>query len=494
MNVAFTLPPPLPPQAGTLDVIREQAERASFAFRGYRFHLLGDRSLPDPQLQKALVGCRTPDDVIAALARAFYGEGQLGAQLVHARSGKDVYVLVVIQPIAAVRGPEVLLPFFADVTHSDDSELMPRVLLADLYTERARLDGQAKLLQSERGHVLDLNATELDLSPARFGVEFSNPGNRFVGREFVDVDARYDNRYGDRFSVQWRSSLKRWYDDNADRYDEVALGANRVTPYGVFGIGAHQREYRTPDDPVVLKGTLRDGELSWLYPLAASLGRRWISNVRVQYIHDEQRIGDEPGVREAFPTVQAGIRYMRNIDRGGGMWKSDVGLSLRKGLGGDRHDTTNDLSFLAWSPTLAITYDFDPKLSLSWNTLSQYATTNVPQQAQWVLGGANSLVAYLPGVAIGDSGLNSAVTLQYETAEFADFRLQFRLFGEYGNARFDGEETVSLADLGAEIILRWRKTLRASIASAVPIADRNIDRQQRKDAEANLVFSLKASF
>ena len=53
---------------------------------------------------------------------------------------------------------------------------------------------------------------------------------------------------------------------------------------------------------------------------------------------------------------------------------------------------------------------------------------------------------------------------------------------------------MELADIGAELGLRWRPHLRATLSAALPVYDRGIDERRREDSEAKLLFSVKALF
>src|SRR3546814_15428450 len=73
-------------------------------------------------------------------------------------------------------------------------------------------------------------------------VDFGNPGNRFVGRHFLDVDLHHSDDSGDQFKLLWHTALTGISDGRTDDYNEETLSWARVTTSGVWGPSGTDRK------------------------------------------------------------------------------------------------------------------------------------------------------------------------------------------------------------------------------------------------------------
>ncbi len=499
--MAVTLPPPLPPEQAPLAEIQQQIPRAQLRAGRYRVHLVGEIGLDIERIAQALGVADSAETVARAVGDAYRQAGRLGAQVHYAADGDDLYISVSEKPLLGVAAPRELAPFFRGADELSASELEPRRMLASAYAERARIGAQTSLQPASDGYLLDIEAQALDQRPARFSAEFANPGNRFAGRYFAELEGSYADRHGDLLTGSWRSALTHLNDDEfgADDYNEGTLSASSVTPIGIFGLTVRALDY-SRDKGLRVDGDVDEAEFAWLYPLAATQRSGLIGELRYQYSDYRERRGQEleTSLHERYPSVQAGLLYRRD-----GVapqdWDFSLGLTARKGLRSEPVAGAGDLDFLLWRPTASLNRDLGDSLGLGFSVSSQYSAYRLPAQAQWVLGGLDNLSAYLPGVAIGDSGLLALADLQIDAPDLFGLRVLPRVFAEYGLAHLQqalaGEpSTVELADIGAELGLRWRPHLRATLSAALPVYDRGIDERRREDSEAKLLFSVKALF
>src|SRR3546814_15154805 len=116
----------------------------------------------------------------------------------------------------------------------------------------------------------------------------------------------------------------------------------------------------------------------------------------------------------------------------------------------------------------------------------------------WVLGGIDNVAAYLPGVAVGDTGAYGALDLLYHGWQLAGVRFSPRVFVEYGLSRYEQQSdaatrgTSMMSDVGGELQASWR-FLETSLALAAPIPQRRVSSSLPDDSEAHLLFMVTAN-
>jgi hemolysin activation/secretion protein len=125
----------------------------------------------------------------------------------------------------------------------------------------------------------------------------------------------------------------------------------------------------------------------------------------------------------------------------------------------------------------------------------------VPEQQQWVLGGISSLHAYVPGVAVGDSGLLLRLSGERVLLDHARWNLRLRGFLEYGAARYAQDEaprpaggTQALADAGAEVVLGCKPYLEMALTAAAPWFDQGVQPSVLSETRSHFFFRLTARF
>src|SRR3546814_17177539 len=97
--------------------------------------------------------------------------------------------------------------------------------------------------------------------------------------------------------------------------------------------------------------------------------------------------------------------------------------------------------------------------------------------------GIDNSAAYLPGVAVGDTGAYGALDLLYHGWQLAGVRFSPRVFVEYGLSRYEQQSdaatrgTSMLSDVGGELQASWR-FLETSLALAAPIAHRRSEERR----------------
>lgn len=533
--MAVTLPPVIPPQqAEVAQLQRQGAESAAFDFQSWRVHVLGPAVLDRDTLASATQEAATLSDVVRNLAARYYEAGYPAAQLRYGLAGSDLYVVATLGKLARIEGPQALKSYFEDLAGLDpltDSAFEQRRVLATAHADRAGLQVEPVFRPDPSGdaYTMTLEPVPEAPDPTRFKIELGNPGNRFVGRHFLDLDLRHGLASGDEFNATWRTGLKGLNDDEAaDRYDEEMLSWSRVTRYGIFGLSGRNVDYRidlraesdrplyrllrnllpflppnTGEQPI--KGDIQQIEAAWAYPLAADFHSRWSVNAKLDYTLKELELRDSDAriQHQEYGSIEAGTAYGRTIDIGERRLDLDGGLALRKGLGSDETDEATslaDLGYLLWRPQLSARLsqgDFSTRLEL----YAQLTGDSVPEQSQWVLGGLGNLASYLPGVAVGDSGGLARLQVDYRLFGKGErHALVPRAFVEYGYARFENPQaglpggTPAIADAGVELAFSYSGWLDASLAYAESFHERDIDKQTLDDADANIYFRAALKF
>lgn len=495
--MAIELPPPLPPQPLPAAQLRQIAGTQTVDFQHYRIHLPADGVLQAHMVEEAIAGADTIDEAMSALSQAWYAKGHLSTQLLYAVDADDIYVGLFRRKISALEAPESLRPYFAPLVGAaaSDRAFETQRALANVKADRAGIAAQARLEPTADGATLQIEPDGRELPTTTVKADFGNPGNRFVGRHFFDLDLRHSNQAGDQFKLLWNTALTGISDGRADDYNEESLSWDRVTTAGVWGIGGRAIDYNGGGDR---DGTVREARLTWLMPLAATLHSRLLLDARVDYLNRELSTTDTQ-LREEYPSVQLAVHYSRSASPDAGPLDLDIGSTFRKGLRSDVASTGADLDYFLWRPTVSVNL----ALSDDWNTglllAGQLSTNTLPLENQWVLGGIDNLAAYLPGIVVGDTGAYGALDLLYRGWNLGEVHVSPRVFVEYGLSRYERQSdaatngTSMLADVGGELHASWR-FLETSLALATPIAHHRVSSTLRDDSEANLLFRVTARF
>lgn len=499
--MAIDLPPPQTPLESTPEQVQQGSAYGSYEFQTYRIHLHGTPVLSAAAVQAALSGADTISNAVRALAQASYLAGYPAAQLSYALVGEDLYVLASPGKLDRVQAPNRLLPYFEGLNGADPltaRDFERRRMLASVHADRAGVDTQTSIVTEGEETVLTLKSAR-GPEPTVLRFEFGNPGNRFVGRYFGDLELRTATPEGDEFRLFWREGFRDLGDNpNNGQYHEQNLGWNRVTPWGIFGLSGRYVDYGFEFNAAPFSGEIAQVEGAWLYPVYADFNTRISAQAKLDYTDktledvNGNTVQDQP-----YSSVELAATAARSFRWLGHRWDADAGLAVRQGLGdSDRALAFADLGYLLYRPSGRIKFHWNEQLNTSLEANAQLTSDTVPEQNQWVLGGAGSLSAYLPGVAVGDSGLLVRSVTEYRgLPEVYGLQLTPRGFVEFASTRLEnGGVTQRAADIGAEVNVRVYSWLEAAVAYAEPLEKRNIPVAAQDAADANLYFRLNARF
>lgn len=509
----FAPPPPTPEQATVASVREAGREVASVAYRDYRIHIHGAAVLDADAIAAAMAAAGTLSDAVRALAQAYCDAGYPATRLYYARVDRELYVLVQPRGIVAVRAPEPLRRYFEGLPGREPlrtTDLEPQRVLASAHADRAGLTAEPIFVRESGGEVLDLKPHD-GPDPTSLALEFGNPGNRFSGRYFLDLEIHHARPSGDEFDLSWSRALTGLDDGNgAEDFDEQNLGWSRVTPWGLFWLrGRHvsfsqQQERGGPGTgAATYDGSTRELDLSWSYPVFADLDSRTTFDLGIHYTqHEQAEILGAEVLSQEYGALQAGVFHAVRLRLRERELLIDGGVTLRGGLGDERLNdplVAADLGYALYQPELHIELPLRRNWNLRLESFAQYTDDALPQEEQWVAGGFDSLQAWVPGVAVGDRGALVRLVVGRDAPE-PGFRLKPAVFVEHGYAEFEiappgypgGEQW--LTDAGLELSADLDGWLQAKLVWAQPLQEDGIDQARLDDSEANVFFSLKAQF
>lgn len=506
--MAVDAPPALPPIAAPVQELRQAAagSRIRTAFGEFELSIDAAGILDADDINDAIDGATDLSTAVRLIARAAYIAGYPGAQLSYARDGNTVWLRLRPGEIAGARAPEPLNQYFASMEpvplRADDLE--PRRALASVHADRAGTDYQARVDSPDDGRgTLRLRETGGNDRNAQTYVEIGNPGNRFVGRHFIDGLMRRGFGSGDELTGFARFAITAWNDEEDSDLNELLLNWSRVNRFGIFGLGWHRVGYDLNVGGEPISAEIREAELTWLYPLFADFASRTTLRAKAERTRNEVYTdGDGQLIRrELYTSGEAGVGYTRTMLLGADRIELESELAFKQGFGDDNVAlTVADLGYSLWRPAVRGRYISKSGQTWTLEYSGQFSSDAVPEQQQFVLGGVGNLHASLPGLAVGDSGGLARLQWQPTDRQWLGVIGKLKVFAEYGYAQFEtdrgGRSTQqrSQSDVGLEVTgeFPYGWTLAATYASV--ISESGIDEQAAEDAEADFFFRLRKTF
>lgn len=275
-------------------------------------------------------------------------------------------------------------------------------------------------------------------------------------------------------------------------------------------------------DAEILQLALRGEQVLYSTPW-----NRILLNQKIQHIDSsiEQKDFGYTLLDEVYQTAEIGAKYIKTTyyTEDSSASQLTLGLSLKAGIGdgGTLDDysayqqayfTANPTAssapevvpqarsaeFIALLPTANYQLRLGKKSALNVTAKAQFSDEQVPQQQQFVLGGMNSLSAYLPGVLIGDSGYFVSAGLE-RAYQLGDFKLVPRVFAEYGGAWYEnasspeGDEQ-SVADAGLGLKVSFHEQLYSEVVVARPLTDDVQNEDFLESLEADFYWRVRLTF
>ena len=505
--MAIDLPPTLPPQLVDVAGI-EAAARAGASTVYKRFTVFLDDSaacLQADMLTEAADNADTLSDVVRALARSCYAAGYPSSQILYARDGDTIFVTAAERIVGRMSLPPEYHSYFEGLVGEalTDNALEPKRALAGAKADRHGEDLQLGMaLEPDETVVFGAQASTGKPS-GKLTPQFGNLGNRFVGRYLAALDIEQSFRGGWTTMAAARTALRGLNDDNglrADRYNEQQLGVSKVTPWGIFGITGRAVQFDDIEDAALpFAANIEQGSLNWASILSASFQHRLTATAEVERINRETELrpGDLLAFRELYTAVGLGVGYERKLGLGGSDLTLSGSVGVSQGLGDDDNALTlADLGYTLFRPELGANYALPAGWSVGLQARAQISSDVVPEQKQWVIGGTDSVHAFLPGVASGDEGHAAKLQVRAPKVELGPIEVTGRVFVETAEAESNqpGSSSISLADAGIGLDWNWGKYARGLVAYADPIDDDDLTEAARRASDANVLFAIAIDF
>lgn len=504
-------PAPSTPTRG--DAARLQADSnqdsVSVQVAGYTLYVHAPGVLDEVEIAAATAGMEDLSNAIRALAAAAQRNGVLAPKTLYVRSGNDIFVSLFAGTVNKITAPEKLMPYFDNFGRDEPLSIdafEKKRLLASIHATRMGA-GYTPVFEPAEGNAynLTLKRRAEAVNPGSVRVNLSNSGNRFTGREFLDLDVRRGTTSGNEFSVLARTAARVLQLDEVEPgsdYYETQLGFSRVTPVGLFGVSAHYLDYRQQISNLSVNGELWTIDAGYTGILSATTTSRITVQGKVDFIYKQLEL-DEGGQRiqkEPYLSLELGAAWSTSFRAFGQSWLSLAGLSARQGFGAESTALTRaDLDYWLLRPNYSLRSQGGP-FTAELQLAVQYADVTVPEQQQWIVGGVGSLHAYVPGVAVGDRGLLARVAGEYKALKLYSVSFKPRVFVEFAAAEYSNEipqlpdGVQSLTDIGAEIVVGFTPWLETALTAALPVQHANVSKQVRDDARSNFFFRLTAKF
>lgn len=508
----IALPAPATPELSNIDTVRGQAaELVTAAFQQTQVHVHGPDVVDKSALEAAITSGDDLSDVVRQIQAVYYAAGFPAARVLYARSETDLYVQVSLGKVDRIDAPAPYDAYFRNLAPIDpltDEALEPARTMASLHADRAGERAMPTFKSGPEGVVLSIEPNATGPDQGEVGIEFGNPGNRFVGRHFLDYFGRASLASGDEIRGTGRHAMIGLEDDpSAAGYSDHSVGWTRVTTLGLFGITGRYVGYQQAltlvgdTDATRFDGDIRQAEAAWLYLLSADFDSRWTVGAKLDYTRkDFARNSDDALVqRQEYGSAELSTEYGSVVRPLGLYTDLTGGIAVRSGLGDDKTDvltTRADLGYLMLRPSASARVRLGSSLGLGIGVSGQFTEDTVPEQQQWVLGGVGNGEAYLPGVAVGDSGALGRVQLEWNVGDVSGVRIVPRLFAEYAYAKLEsplpgqpaGDQT--FADAGVSLGFAYGNSLEVSVSYAESFEEDGIDQAVLDDADANVFFKV----
>lgn len=559
--MAIDLPPVIPPaNADAAYVKAAQSASASVVeanINGTTVRVYGNEHLSDSDLRDLLNSAKTPSEAVINLAKRYYQDGHLLVKVDYARLLDSVAILVKQLRLNTVTGAEEIQPYFSGLAGDADlsiAEFHRAKVLADLRSRRAGYDYEISYveqgedavdLQLTRKAIEDHDATEII-------VEANNKGSRFLGRYFGLVGVKHKFESGTQASLSYQTAFTDLGESrDGEELNQVSVSVDHPFASGLYGIDFNYVDYlREPQGTLTTPGgcailflgctpaqsttvsTELDAEIMQLslrgeQVLYSTPWRQFSLTQRIEFIDStiDQEGRSDSVLDENYQVLELGGRYTLNRfqSKEHNAARLNASLKIRAGFGdGGTLDNYNEYrsnyqqanpnqpvpdivaqarsaEFIALLPSLSYEQRIGDGLTLTSSARAQFADEQLPQQQQFVLGGMDSLSAYLPGVLIGDEGYHLKVSLNKAIEAAEGLKLTPSLFAEYGgswynNTSSDFGDEQALADAGLRLKLEYGDFLYSELVAARSIYDDVVSEDYAESLEADFYWRLRLTF
>lgn len=492
------LPLPAPPEPTLVAPARRAAGRElAVRLDGRSMKIQAPADVDLSELRANLLQASSADDALRRLPYLMVAAGYLSSRTYYLEEADgSLRVWLVPVKLTRVEGQPPLLDYFQPLATVKQplraADLEPARTLAGLHADRAGLHAGARLLPDGEGLLMDVYSYPQG-NRGKVRVAVGNPGNRYVGRRFIDLEVKLDSRSGAELGLFWRESDRLFQGSSAD-YHEQGLSASLFRPQGAFTLSGRRFDYRVHDPAGLLDGEQNYFELSWLAVPRADFRARWTTELKLDLTQQSlYRNSDQQLLRrEHYPSLAATVQRTATATALGKRLDYDGSLLLRQGLGGE--PTPAGASSLDYQLTrlgFGARWRLLPSLALETQLAGQWSDDRLPDAQLWALGGPQFVRAYYPGAALGDRGAYARLSSLFPLPAYRDLQLTPALHVEWGRSDREDSPDGTLADIALSLDLRFRRGWSASLSSGLPFVERG-DPRLIEGARAGLFFRLLA--
>ena len=557
--MAIDLPPVIPAQESSIQRLEAYipANKAIIKanLQGIDVEVTGNRFLRTDQIQAIIAASNTPDIAVKALSLAYYQLGYLLETVYYAKGNGRLLIHVVNGQLANVDAPESIEPHFHKLAGDTDltiAELDKSRVLADVKSRRMGKDFRIsyKLDGDPEKYTLVVRGEDAkDHDAGSFSFNIGNPGNRFLGRYFAGLGYQQDFKNGTQASINYDGVLVDLGEaESGKNYHSLRFKTSHPFSFGLYTLELSHLQYeREIEDGltvnagdalellgiVILPGTTEtvDVTIDADTQSASFLGEQVLASDRNSRLTTSQRIRwvdslielpdfDQDILLEETTSLELGVKYSksyRNKSNKGRRLSSQ--LLVEKGFSSNRgtFDTAvedgtvgiaaRQADFLVIKPKFAGNFGLFGRHSLNFDFIGQYsAEGQVPQHFQFVMGGLNTMSAFLPGVLVGDTGAFARLAWQWQPEGwgFLGSDKKLSLFVEsaasrYEDASGDFEEfgdTISASDAGIRFSSKLFGVLDSEMVFAEPIDDDGLEKVglNAEELEVDFFWRLRKRF
>lgn len=557
--MAIDLPPVMPPQLATPAQISAysavSATEVSATINGTNVRVLGNRYLSDADVKNILSSAKTPAEGIINLTKRYYQSGHLLVRIRYAREGDDVVVFVEQLTLSDIRVDADIQPYFEGLVGDTDlsiSEFDRARILANLKAERGGYEYSMSYQETGNNTValVMTKAAVENYDSTDYILEANNKGSRFLGRYFGLAGIKHRFEDGTELSLAYQTAFTDLGESrDGENLDQFSVSVDRPFVSGLYGLDLSYVEYsRDPKiaqtqtglcilgllgcgtstsittvnlDAEILQAAFRGEQI-----LFSGIDSRLSVTEKLEHIDSvvEQAGTSSKLLEETYQIVDVGVKYQKS------RYKTDelpaaqlnAGLNFLAGFGdGGTLDNYGEYqaAFMTQNPGISVpdvvpaarTAEFlalqasarymvriaDETL-LSFSANGQFADEQLPQQQQFVLGGMNTLSAYLPGVLVGDEGYYINASLE-KTFTWNEYKISPSVFAEYGASWFNNTnsefgDTQSIADAGVRLRIEFTDYLFTEFVAALPIYDDVANSDELNALEADFFWRVRFTF
>jgi hypothetical protein len=326
-----------------------------------------------------------------------------------------------------------------------------------------------------------------------------NPGNRFVGRYFgnIELSQQFDN--GAQLNIGWETAItslssERDLNGGLD-YNRYLISLDQPTQYGLYGLSYNQTRFGFNDANGKNENVLVDISATGEQMLWRSDRTRLSLREVIGHVEDQTKGATERDEPHSYASL--GLTWLQRV---GNLSRAVARLSVKQGLHGDDSSgaANGDTKFTIYKPEIGGKFSLFGNFWADLDFLAQYTEDDlaVPRHQQWVLGGLSSLSAWFPGILASDEGHFARAAFVWRGNPVGQLRPTLSVFFEQGEAQnaVDGSSD-DLSDVGLRASLQYGNNTSLELIAAEPIDDEDENGNVVNESlEADFFFLVRHSF